>query len=295
MRKKEMSLFSKIATLVIIVIGINIAIFIFGGERSGITGRAITENITELYGALSPASKVFLVIQWTLLIILLLYLVIKNKLALNREQEVTGIDLTEILKRSKTDIDALYNLLQQKGFLSMAIISKIFKIDEDLAMEWGKILESGNLAIIDYPRFGGPVLKIVTADDIKIKYHKKKKGEKVAEKREPIHEKEKHKEKKEKHKEIKEKKKTKEKVIREKSWGIAILLSLFLGIFGIDRFYLGYTVLGVIKLITLGGVGVWALIDLILIIAKILKPKNGVYIERKKGGIKKKKKKRGER
>lgn len=58
---------------------------------------------------------------------------------------------------------------------------------------------------------------------------------------------------------------------------VAILLSLFLGGLGIDRFYLGYTGLGILKLITLGGLGIWALIDLILIITGILKPKNGEY------------------
>lgn len=49
---------------------------------------------------------------------------------------------------------------------------------------------------------------------------------------------------------------------------VAILLAWFVGIFGVDRFYLGHTGLGVAKLLTCGGVGVWALIDLILIIMR---------------------------
>ena len=58
---------------------------------------------------------------------------------------------------------------------------------------------------------------------------------------------------------------------------VAIILSLFLGGLGVDRFYLGYTGLGVLKLLTLGGLGVWALIDLIRIITGSLKPKDGNY------------------
>ena len=65
-----------------------------------------------------------------------------------------------------------------------------------------------------------------------------------------------------------------------KSQLIALILVILVGGLGIHRFYLGYTTIGIIQLLTAGGCGIWALIDLIRIITGDLKPKDGEYAEK---------------
>lgn len=49
---------------------------------------------------------------------------------------------------------------------------------------------------------------------------------------------------------------------------ISLILSIVVGSLGIDRFYIGDIGLGVIKLITCGGLYIWWLIDMFLIMGK---------------------------
>ena len=55
---------------------------------------------------------------------------------------------------------------------------------------------------------------------------------------------------------------------KQVNWVLILIISIFLGQLGIDRFMMGQVGLGILKLITFGGFGIWWLIDVILIATK---------------------------
>ena len=60
-----------------------------------------------------------------------------------------------------------------------------------------------------------------------------------------------------------------------KSWIAALLLCFFVGSFGVHRFYVGKIGTGLLQLFTLGGLGIWWLVDLILLVSGEFRDKEG--------------------
>ena len=51
----------------------------------------------------------------------------------------------------------------------------------------------------------------------------------------------------------------------QKSWLVTLLLCFFLGAIGVHRFYVGKIGTGILQIVTFGGLGIWVLIDFIMI------------------------------
>lgn len=153
-------------TLGIIHSALHFSLFGFGinpesrGVLSGLAvGSISTDEIISDYPSLSPLSRRILIAEWVILIIAALG-TLGNFLRNHMQAKHENIEIKkeELKGRSKTDLDSLYNLLKEKKQLKISVISKIFEISEETAIEWAKIFESGNLAVINYPRMGEPEL-----------------------------------------------------------------------------------------------------------------------------------------
>ena len=66
-----------------------------------------------------------------------------------------------------------------------------------------------------------------------------------------------------------------------RDWLVTLLLAIFVGKFGVDRFYTGHIGLGLLKLFTCGGFGIWWMIDIILIAVGSYRDSDGLLLEKK--------------
>ena len=67
----------------------------------------------------------------------------------------------------------------------------------------------------------------------------------------------------------------------DKDWTVLLILSILLGGLGVDHFYTGKIGTGILKLITVGGCGIWFLIDVIMIATGSFKDSNGIPVTNK--------------
>ena len=134
---------------------------IHGLNEKGISGLIISEvnlgeNIRNNYGSLSTTSKIILIIEWGIIMAAFIFIYVRNKIEMKKEVE--NITSPKKYKRSgkSTDLDALYNLLKEKKHLRLSTITKVFKVEKDIALNWARTLENAGLIEIHYPKIGEP-------------------------------------------------------------------------------------------------------------------------------------------
>ena len=162
MTKEEKPFLVKAVIIVACIFIANIFVFLYKYSNSfekGLTGLSIKDVASNVYTGLSLGSKIFLIIGWTFLFFILIFILIRDRGLVSKE--VSKIDLKKVSAGSKTDLDTLYKILQDKKQLSIITISKLFNINEEIAMNWCQTLEEANLAVVDYPGMGKPIIRLI--------------------------------------------------------------------------------------------------------------------------------------
>ncbi len=162
MAKEGKSLFSKAVIISVIIFFLNLAYLFYKNMnleyfRGGFTGNSIKSAVSRVFD-LSISSKIFLGVQFVFIIIILSYTFFYGYKARIPDEKIDSF-ATKVGPH-QTDLDVLYEILKRKKRIRVSEILKYFKIKKETAMEWCKILESGELATIDYPGFGESVIQI---------------------------------------------------------------------------------------------------------------------------------------
>ena len=126
---------------------------------SGISGKAIMENISSAEIEINFKEKIILGAEWILAVMIFLSLLIQSKAELNEyEVSITHEKIKQSI--SNTDLDILYNLLKEKKKIPVKALAVYFKVEESTIISWARILEEANLLTIHYPSFGHPILTL---------------------------------------------------------------------------------------------------------------------------------------
>ncbi len=127
----------------------------------GLSGNIITENAGEVAEAnLGLKDKIILMSEWILVISLIIISRIKEKIETKKADQIISQSKKIHLGISRTDLDLMYELLNEKEELKVVTLAKYFGVDNSTILEWGRVLEEANLIKVNYPTIGDPILLI---------------------------------------------------------------------------------------------------------------------------------------
>ncbi len=126
-----------------------------------LSGNIITENADKVAESnLGTKDKIILMTEWILVISLIVISRIKEKIEFKKADQIINRSKKIHLGISRTDLDLMYELLNEKEELKVITLAKYFGVDNSIILEWGRVLEEANLIKVHYPTIGDPVLSI---------------------------------------------------------------------------------------------------------------------------------------
>lgn len=161
-RKSDVILLGLLVGLFLVVASWPYLSYSSDASTGAVTGNAIREAIGTFYETSSINQRIFILSQIILLIIIVFAVIIiikrvGSRNSLSKKDYLMGNGN----KRSRTDLDILYEMLEKEKEIGMENVENTFHVKPDIALEWFKVLENGELAEINYPRFGKPVLRLI--------------------------------------------------------------------------------------------------------------------------------------
>lgn len=160
MEEKKRSKKGVVITL-LILIAMNAVVFYYNSINHALKNVSIQGMAIGEIGVIPnlDISRIVFIAQWVLTGIVVIILYVKH--LKRKKTEGVKLVISKIqLGKSSTELDSLYYLLKEKKHLNIGIISRSFKISKDKAIEWCKMLEDSDLAIINYPSFSEPEIEI---------------------------------------------------------------------------------------------------------------------------------------
>jgi hypothetical protein len=130
------------------------------GYSKGLTGFSIKTSVYGTFASLPPGSKTVLIFQWIFSLVIISFIIFRDVKSLKTKIPEINIEIKKSPNKNSTDLDSLYEALKERKELSILSISKGFNINKDIALDWCKILEAGELVSIEYPAFGQPIIHL---------------------------------------------------------------------------------------------------------------------------------------
>lgn len=125
-------------------------------ERIAISGLVVSQGTNSSPQEASAFSFSILGIEWLLLITMVIFSLVRQKIEIGTQEVHYNLKKALSGYNSKTDLDVLYELLKNYGSIKVSVAAKLFNVDKSKIVEWTNILESSDLATINYPQMGEP-------------------------------------------------------------------------------------------------------------------------------------------